>query len=74
MVLVLLGMVVLSVLTARNLQQSLKENVEISVILGDTVSVRNHYGITGTAVVTAVDEAEDETGYKLVPTLSDWKG
>jgi cell division transport system permease protein len=39
MVLVLLGMVVLSVLTARNLQQSLKENVEISVILGDTVSV-----------------------------------
>lgn len=42
--------------------------------LGDTVSVRNPYGITGTAVVTAVDETEDETGYKLVPTLSDWKG
>lgn len=39
MVLVLLGIVVLSVLTARNLQHSLKENVEISVILGDTVSV-----------------------------------
>ena len=39
MVLVLLGIVVLSVLTARNLQRSLKENVEISVILGDTVSV-----------------------------------
>lgn len=39
MVLVLLGMVVLSVLTARNLQKSLRENVEISVILGDTVSV-----------------------------------
>ena len=39
MVLVLLGIVVLSVLTARNLQRSIKENVEISVILGDTVSV-----------------------------------
>ena len=41
MVLVLLGMVVLSVLTARNLQRSLRENVEISVILGDTVSVED---------------------------------
>ena len=39
LVLTLLGMVVLSVLTARNLQKSLRENVEISVILGDTISV-----------------------------------
>lgn len=39
MVLVLLGIVVLSVQTARNLQRSLKENIEINVILGDTVSV-----------------------------------
>ena len=39
MVLVLLGMVVLSVLTAHNLQKILRENVEISVILSDTVSV-----------------------------------
>ena len=39
MVLVLLGIVVLSVLTARNLQTSLRENVEINVVLGDTVSV-----------------------------------
>ena len=39
MVLVLLGMVVLSVLTAHNLQKSLRENVEISVILSDTASV-----------------------------------
>lgn len=38
MVLTLLGLVVLSVLMARNLQKSLKENVEISVILGDTVT------------------------------------
>ena len=39
MVLVLLGIVVLSALTARNLQRSLRENVEISVILGDTVGI-----------------------------------
>lgn len=38
MVLVLLGIVVLSVLSARNLQKSLRENVEINVILSDTVS------------------------------------
>jgi len=38
MVLVLLGIVVLSVLSARNLQKSLRENVEISAILSDTVS------------------------------------
>ena len=41
MVLVLLGLVVLSVLTANNLQKSLRENIEISVILGDTVSVKD---------------------------------
>lgn len=39
MVLVLLGMVVLSVLSARNLQKSLRENVEVNVILSDTVTV-----------------------------------
>ena len=38
MVLTLLGLVMLSVLTAHNLQKSLRENVEISVILGDTIS------------------------------------
>lgn len=38
MVLTLLGLVMLSVLTMQNLQKSLRENVEISVILGDTTS------------------------------------
>jgi len=41
MVLTLLGLVMLSVLTAHNLQRSLRENVEISVILGDTISKEN---------------------------------
>ena len=38
MVLTLLGLIMLSVLTARNLQKNLRENVEISVILGDTIA------------------------------------
>lgn len=38
MVLILLGLVMLSVLTAHNLQKNLRENVEISVILGDTIA------------------------------------
>lgn len=39
MVLILLGLVVLSVLTARNLSTQVKENTCISLVLGDTVSV-----------------------------------
>jgi len=38
LVLTLLGLVMLCVLTAHNLQKNLRENVEISVILGDTIS------------------------------------
>lgn len=38
MVLTLWGLVMLSVLTAHNLQKNLRENVEISVILGDTIA------------------------------------
>ena len=41
MVLTLLGIVVLSVITANNLQKNLRENVELSVILGDTISKEN---------------------------------
>ncbi|MBR1415969.1 MAG: permease-like cell division protein FtsX [Prevotella sp.] len=39
MVLILLGLVVLSVLTARNLSTSVKENMAINLVLGDTVSL-----------------------------------
>ena len=39
MVLILLGMVVLSVLSARNLTKYVKENMAVSLILGDTVTV-----------------------------------
>ena len=40
--------------------------------LGDTVTVRNAYGITGTAVVSEVVETEDDSGYRLIPTFKDW--
>jgi len=39
MVLILLGLVVLSVLTARNLSANVKEHMAMSLVLGDTVSV-----------------------------------
>lgn len=37
--------------------------------LGDRVSVVNRYGISGVATVTEVVETEDESGYKVIPTL-----
>lgn len=41
--------------------------------LGDKVSVINEYGIEGTATVTEITEVEDENGYKIYPTLSEWE-
>lgn len=40
--------------------------------LGDKVSVENDYGITGSATILEITEVEDETGYRLIPTLSEW--
>lgn len=40
--------------------------------LGDKVSAVNEYGIRGNAQITEITEVEDETGYKLIPTLSEW--
>jgi hypothetical protein len=40
--------------------------------LGDTVSVRNAYGIRGNAVVTEVTEVEDESGSRMIPKFSEW--
>lgn len=40
--------------------------------LGDKVSIVNEYGITGNATITEITEVEDETGYRLIPTLSEW--
>ena len=40
--------------------------------LGDKVQIVNEYGITGTTEVTEITEVEDENGYKIYPTLSEW--
>lgn len=41
--------------------------------LGDTVTVENLYGITGSAVVSQVDETIDMTGHRVVPHFSEWR-
>ncbi len=41
--------------------------------LGDTVRIVNGYGIEGTATVTEITETENSSGYRLIPTFSDWK-
>lgn len=41
--------------------------------LGDKVSVINEYGIRGNTTITEITEVEDETGYRLIPTLSEWQ-
>ena len=51
MVLTLLGLVVLSVLTARNLSEYVRENLTVTVVLGDSVSERD-----GRALCHALEE------------------
>ena len=41
--------------------------------LGDTVLIENDYGIKATATIVEITEVEDESGYKLVPKLSEWR-
>ena len=57
MVLTLLGLVMLSVLTTLNLQKNLRENVEISVILGDTIS--EHSGKAFGNAISQLNYARD---------------
>lgn len=47
MVLILLGLVVFSVLTARNLSSYVKENLTVTVMLNDTVSVNDAHRFCG---------------------------
>lgn len=42
--------------------------------LGDAVTVQNQYGITGSAIVSEVVETVDSTGYKTIPTFTEWRG
>lgn len=47
MVLILLGLVVASVLTARSLSTFVRENMSVSLVLGDTVSVSDGQALVG---------------------------
>ncbi len=40
--------------------------------LGDKVKIVNEYGIKATATITEITEVEDENGYSIFPTLSEW--
>jgi Siphovirus ReqiPepy6 Gp37-like protein len=41
--------------------------------LGDIVSIENEYGISASARIVEVVECDDENGYKVTPTFSDWE-
>lgn len=41
--------------------------------LGDLVTVKNEYGITGDVRIVEIIESEDAQGYKIVPTFDNWK-
>ena len=40
--------------------------------LGDKVSIVNAYGIKANATITEITEVEDESGYRIIPTFSEW--
>ena len=41
--------------------------------LGDLVSIENEYGMKANARILEVIEANDENGYRVTPTFSDWE-
>ena len=44
----------------------------IDYFLGDKVQIETEYEMTGKAQITEITEVEDDTGYKIYPTLSEW--
>lgn len=41
--------------------------------LGDVVSIENEYGLAATARILEVVEVDDENGYRITPTFSEWE-
>ena len=41
--------------------------------LGDIVSLENEYGLVANARILEVVECDDENGYRITPTFSDWE-
>lgn len=44
----------------------------VNYFLGDKVTARNAYGVSASSTISEVTEVEDETGYRIIPTFSDW--
>ena len=44
----------------------------IDYFLGDKVQIETEYEMTGKAQITEITEVEDDAGYKIYPTLSEW--
>lgn len=41
--------------------------------LGDMVTIENEYGVKANARIIEVIETDDENGYKIIPTFSEWE-
>lgn len=41
--------------------------------LGDVVSIENEYGMSATARIIEVVEVDDENGYRITPTFTEWE-
>jgi len=44
----------------------------VDYTLGDKVSAINEFGIKGNATITEITEVEDSSGYRAIPTFSEW--
>lgn len=45
----------------------------VDYFLGDKVQVQNGYGVNATAYITEMTIVDDESGYSMHPTLSNWE-
>jgi hypothetical protein len=41
--------------------------------IGDIIQIKNEYSIEGTTRIIEIIETDDDTGYKIVPTLQEWE-
>ena len=45
----------------------------VDYFLGDIVQIENEYGIQASAQITEIIETENESGYSIIPTFSNWE-
>ena len=46
---------------------------KVDYFLGDIVQIENEYGIQASAQITEIIETENESGYSIIPTFSNWE-